>query len=368
MERGFALYSRERILYSSSLMAAAKSAHQPRPSTPSKLDGSVGVYLFVGDESFLRRRNLHTLIARTLGLKSGDDDEPSMAISQFEGPEATLAGVLDELRTLPFLAERRVVIVQDADAFIGPHRDALEKYVEKPCPTGVLVLLADEERSITKLYKAIAAHGGLVACARLAQSDLVRWIRDRAKDTHGKTIDYETSSLLADLIGDDLDKLDNELAKLATYLGAERKTITPQDIDELVANQRLHEAFELTNALSAKDAPTALARWADMLAKDSDASYRSIGLLAWQFRQLLRARALRAHGLSRDDVLSRLRVPYGLRDRFAEQVNRFPERRLRWLLGELVRLDLAAKTGGAPPERGIELFIVTACDVDRPAK
>ncbi|MDD4890626.1 MAG: DNA polymerase III subunit delta, partial [Phycisphaerae bacterium] len=307
-------------------------ARKPHAAPPVAFDGSAGVYLFCGDESFLRRTHLHTLVSKTLGTKDDPDADASMAISQFAGGEVSLAAVLDELRTLPFLAERRVVIVQDADALIGPHRDALEKYAEKPCPTGVLVLLADDERSNTRLYKAIAARGGLVLCERLAQSDLARWIRERAKDTYQKTVDYETASLLADLIGDDLDKLDSELAKLATYLGAERKTITPEDVDELVANQRMHEAFELTAAIAGKDATAALTRWNDMLSKDPNSSYSSVGLIAWQIRQMLRARALRAQGLSRDEVLSRLRMPFSVRERFAEQVNKFPERRLRMLL------------------------------------
>ncbi|MDD4891398.1 MAG: hypothetical protein PHU85_15875, partial [Phycisphaerae bacterium] len=115
-----------------------------------------------------------------------------------------------------------------------------------------------------------------------------------------------------------------------------------------------------------KDATAALTRWNDMLSKDPNSSYSSVGLIAWQIRQMLRARALRAQGLSRDEVLSRLRMPFSVRERFAEQVNKFPERRLRMLLADLVRTDLAAKTGGAPPERGIELFIIAACRTEEP--
>jgi DNA polymerase-3 subunit delta len=353
-------------------MAKARESAQPRVAAPPPvLDGSAAVYMFFGDEPFLRRLYLNQLTARALGLKSrpaageAAGQEAGMAISQFDGSEITLAAVLDELRTLPFLAERRIVIVDAADTFVSEHRPALEKYLEKPSPTGVLVLLVQDPRTTSNLYKAVAARGGAVACQKLAQSDLARWIRERAKDTYAKTIDYETSALLADLVGDDLDRLDSELAKLSVYLG-QRKTITPGDVDELVANQRLHDAFELTGAIASKDAAAALLRWNDMLSKDSEASYRSVGLIAWQIRQLLRARSLRNQGLSRDEVLSRLHMPYFVRDKFIEQVSKFPERRLRGLLGELVKLDLASKTGGAPANRGIELFIMHACQPDQP--
>ena len=261
-----------------------------------------------------------------------------------------------------------MVVVNEADAFLTRYREAMEDYLAKRSPTGVLVLLTEAERSNTKLFQAIAKLRGIVPCHQPAQNELARWVRDRAKDAYAKTIDYETSSLLADLIGQDLDRLDSELAKLATYLGAGRKTITVEDVDELVANQRLHDAFELTGAIASKDAAAAVVRWNDMLAKDSDASYRSVGLIAWQVRQLVRARSMRRRGLSRDEVLGKLRVPFSVRQRFVEQVSKFSEARLRRLLAELVELDLAAKTGGAPPERSIELFIVNACEPDQPGR
>jgi DNA polymerase III delta subunit len=80
---------------------------------------------------------------------------------------------------------------------------------------------------------------------------------------------------------------------------------------------------------------------------------------------LVRARSLRRRGLSRDEVLGKLRVPFSVRQRFIEQVSKFSEGRLRRLLAELVELDLAAKTGGAPPERSIERFILKACQTEK---
>lgn len=339
------------------MVSMARNRRQSAATSPVKWDGSAGVYLFVGQELFLRRTNLHRLIDTTLG-----DADPALAVAEFDGAIATPAQVLDELRTLPFLAARRIVIVHDADKFITDNRATLERYAETPCATGVLILLADRSQGNTNLQKAVAAAGGVVACDKLNTSELGGWIRDRAKDAYGKTIDYQTASLLADLVGDDLGRLDSELDKLATFLGEGRKTISADDVDELVANQRLHDAFELTGAIAAKDAREALVRWNDMINKDSSAPYTAVGLIAWQVRRFLQARQLRRQGLSRDEVLSRLRVPPFLRNSFAEQVRSFSEPRLRLLLRELVSVDLAAKTGGAPPERSIETFIVHACE------
>ena len=85
------------------------------------------VYVICGSESFLKRQALRSVL-RGLGIHPADD---SMAVTQFDA-EAELSAVLDELRTLPLLAEHRVVMVDEADAFIAAHRPQLERYLAAP--------------------------------------------------------------------------------------------------------------------------------------------------------------------------------------------------------------------------------------------
>ena len=77
----------------------------------------------------------------------------AMSLFQPECDKVELTEVLDELRTLPFLAEKRVVVLKNADKFVSEHRAALEKYFDEPSPTGVLVLTVDTWMKSTKLAK-----------------------------------------------------------------------------------------------------------------------------------------------------------------------------------------------------------------------
>jgi len=67
--------------------------------------------------------------------------------------QVSASEVLDELRTAPFLSDKRVVVVKDADKFISDNRSLLEKYFDNPCPTGVLVLTVSSWPKQTKLAK-----------------------------------------------------------------------------------------------------------------------------------------------------------------------------------------------------------------------
>src|SRR5687767_7725549 len=82
------------------------------------------VYAVFGDDAFLRREALESICRMVL---EGEDDD--LAIARFAGDQATLADVLDEVRTLPFLSKRRVALVEAADPFVTAHRKELESYV-----------------------------------------------------------------------------------------------------------------------------------------------------------------------------------------------------------------------------------------------
>ena len=97
------------------------------------------VYVVSGESGRLRDARLAKL--RKLLLEGCDW---SMCLREFDGEEATIAEVLDELRTLPFLGSRRVVEIHRAEKFVREHRQVLEEYLGSPSTTAVLVLVVDK--------------------------------------------------------------------------------------------------------------------------------------------------------------------------------------------------------------------------------
>src|SRR5262245_51998418 len=191
------------------------------------------VYVLHGDEEFLKRQARTELIPHLL-----EDADPAYALSAYPGDRTDWSTIRGELDTLPFLAPRRVVVIEQADDFVSEHRQELEKYVAKP-GQGVLVLDVRSWPANTKLAKTIP-DAAVVACKTPKPAQLPGWCIQRAKSAYGKKLGEPAAQLLVDLIEPSLGLLDQELAKLATYVG-EAPAISAEDVDVLVGRSRTAE-------------------------------------------------------------------------------------------------------------------------------
>ena len=113
----------------------------------------------------------------------GEDDH-QVCLGSYDGDEIALADVLDELRTLPFLAQRRLVVIKNADSFVSAHREALEKYLEEPSPNGVLLLALSSFPANTRLAKRVKKIGQIYNCEPVQPRDLRKFLVDYAKNNH----------------------------------------------------------------------------------------------------------------------------------------------------------------------------------------
>src|SRR5947209_6055431 len=195
------------------------------------------VYVLHGDEDFLKRRVLAAV--RVLVLGPEDD---GFALSTHAGDKATYAAVRDEVDTLPFLSPRRLVVVENADPFVTRYRAALEKYVPEPSATGVLVLDVKSWPANTRLAK-LVRDGGSISCKAQAAYKLPDWCVQWAEARHGKQLAAPAARLLVDLVGADMGQLDQELTKLAVYVGAKGR-IDSADVDRLVGSSRAESTWK----------------------------------------------------------------------------------------------------------------------------
>src|SRR5262249_35864101 len=152
------------------------------------------------------------------------------------------AKIKDELATLPFLSSRRLVVIDNADPFVTNYRSQLEKYVTQPAATGVLVLDVKTWPATTRLAKLLA--DTTISCKAPSAAKLPAWCGDWAKSKHGKPLSVPAAQLLVDLVGSDMGQLDQELGKLAAYVGQAPK-IDVEDVDRLVGRSQTANAFKI---------------------------------------------------------------------------------------------------------------------------
>lgn len=323
------------------------------------------ILVFFGDAARIKEHALNRAldallppsVDRTLALTiwSGDD-EPDKG-----GP--TIAAVLEDLMTLPFLADRRVVVVRSADKFISAHRERLERYAAAPSRSGLLLLECRTFPKTTKLFKAIEGAGGRIEEFRSPTgAALVAFARAHASQL-GKRVGDEALARLIDRLGPDAGLIEAELEKLALY-AADRDEIMTDDVTALVGLSREEKVFAVADRAGVGDLPGALRLWRATLATDADAPYRALGGIAFVVRKWVAASAMKAQGMPTAAIAPKVMM-WG-RDRELQAVlDRLPPRRARRLLAALADLDAQVKGGARSIEAGVdELLARTAAPAD----
>jgi DNA polymerase-3 subunit delta len=213
------------------------------------------------------------------------DEETSF--SSFAGKDADLQTITDELRTISMWGDRRLVVVEDADEFVTKFRGQLEKYVDKPAKKSVLVLNVKTWTKSTRLAKQVAASGLDVECSELKGAPLLKWLQDTAKHTYQQTLARDAAVLLVELVGEELGMLDQELSKLASYVGAGAK-IEFDDVQKLVGGWRTETTWAMTDATRDNDLAFALGAL-DQLLTAGDAPLKLLGGISFVFKKLAQA-------------------------------------------------------------------------------
>jgi DNA polymerase-3 subunit delta len=255
------------------------------------------LYVLTGDEEFLKRRALAALQDLVLG-----ESDPSFALSSYPGDKADFAAVRSELDTLPFLSDRRVVVIEQADPFVTKFRANLEKYVAAPASSGVFILDVRSWPANTKLAKLVPEPATIICKAPPAYR-LPAWCAEWAKTRYGKPIAPAAAELLVELVGPQMGLLDSELDKLAVY-AREKPAIELADVDALVGRSRAANVFRIMDAVGEGKPGEALAILADLF-EEGEEPLAVLGALGAQLRRLGAAARLHRQGVPLDDAFDR---------------------------------------------------------------
>jgi len=181
-------------------------------------------------------------------------DEASRAFNQIVlyGKEADARLVIDEARQYPMMSQRRLIIIKEA-ADMKTIND-LTDYIKKPVPHSTVVLCHKYKKIDKRTSFGKAADGaGIVVLEskKMYDNQLPNWVMERSRELNLQ-VDDKIANLLAEYLGNDLNKIDNELSKIKLNVG-ENKKVTVEEVQELVGMSKEYNVFELQSALAQKD-------------------------------------------------------------------------------------------------------------------
>ncbi|MEP6846643.1 MAG: DNA polymerase III subunit delta [Panacibacter sp.] len=209
------------------------------------------IYWLEGEESYYIDKVIN--YAEHLIL---NESEAAFNLTVFYGRDADWASVINACMRYPMFAERQVVLLKEAQHM--KDIDKLENYVSKPLLSTIFVVGYKDKKldNRTKFAKLIKDKGEVVTTKKLYDNQLPEWASQMIA-LHGLTINPKALDLLVDHIGNDLNRLQNEVEKLSVNL-AGRKNITEEDIETYIGISKEFNVFELQDAIAQKNMAKAI--------------------------------------------------------------------------------------------------------------
>lgn len=306
------------------------------------------VYLLFGEESYLKQQKKKLLLSAVV---NADDN---MNFSAFEGKHTNVAEIIDLAETMPFLAEYRVILIENSGLFKTSAPEQLVDYLANIPDHACLIFVEEEVDKRGKLYKAAAKHGAAVEYARLDQATLSKWVLSRI-GKEGKQISESTLQSLLVRLGDDMAFIENELEKLFCYT-ADRPTIERADLDAVLSGQMNDNIFDMVNAFSTRDRKKAFSLYYELL-EQKESPFHILILIVRQFNLLLQLKDLREQGLSTSVMAQRMGSPDWLIKKNLSQANAFSLPRLKAAVADGVQAEEAFKTGRLDERTAVELYL-----------
>ena len=305
-------------------------------------------YLLCGEEAYLKVQYKNKL------LKALNPDDDTMNFNHYEGRNIDVKELIDLCETMPFFADRRVVLLEDT-GFFKNKCDELADYMKELPDYLCLVFVEDEVDKRSKMYKAVKSCGRIGEFARQDEKTLMQWAAGILK-IEGKNITQRDMELLLTMTGIDMGNLRMELEKLITYTG-DRNVVTRADIQEVCTTQTQNKIFDMVRAVTEKNQKRALDLYYDLLTL-KEPPMRILFLLAKQFRQLLLVKEYTEEGVAQPEMASRLGVPSFVVRNIASCARSYRISELRQAVTDFVDAEEAVKTGRLQDVLSVELLIV----------
>jgi DNA polymerase III subunit delta len=308
------------------------------------------LYFLHGKERYLLDRAVDLLRARVLDPRTRDFN-----YELFYGKEAGASRIAQAARTLPMMAKRRLILVRDADEMKADELAGLMTYVSDPAPETCLVFVGEKVDQRMKFFSAFKKHGVLVKLDPLYERQLPDFVRGEAR-ARGVTIAPDALAMIVAEIGAELGQLADAVERLAMFAG-ERKQITADDVDQVVATTRQRSVFELANAVGAGDRAQALAMLSSMLGA-RESGVRIVAMLARHLRQLWITSELLERTRDKFEIASALGIPPFFADDIIRQARTLDGERAKRMHAALFEADKKLKSSRLEDARLLEALIL----------
>ncbi len=307
------------------------------------------IYLLYGEEAYLRRQYKEKL------QKAMSEEGDTMNSHYFEGKDVNVGEIIDLAETLPFFADRRVIVIENSGLFKSGG-EKMAEYLAQPAETVSFVFVESEIDKRSKLFKTVQAKGSAVEFGMQDETTLKRWIGGILK-RENKQITENTAAYLISKTGTDMENIRGELEKLICYC-LDRDVVTTEDVDAICTTRISNQIFEMVGAIAEKKQKKALDLYYDLLAL-KEPPMRILFLIARQCNTLLQVKELKSKGFDNKAIGEKVGLPTFVAGKYVSQAARFQVQELKEAVNRCVEAEEAVKSGRMNDVMSVEVLILS---------
>lgn len=305
------------------------------------------VYLLYGEEQFL----VNNYKKRLREAITGDD---TMNFNSFQGKNPDVKEIISLADTMPFFAERRLILIDGSGFFKGAPEE-LAAYLPQIPDTTCMVFCETEVDKRNRLYKKVKEIGYAAELNRQDSAQLMQWAAG-ILTRDGRKITRQVMEYFLERTGDDMENIKSELEKLVCYTMG-REVITKEDVDAVGTVHVTNRIFEMVSAIVSQNTKKAMDLYEDLLTL-REPPMRILFLIARQFNQILQVKELASSGNDRGSIASKVKVPPFVAGKLITQAKAFTGEQILSYVKRCVEYEEAVKTGKLSDRMAVELLIV----------
>lgn len=304
-------------------------------------------YLLYGDEAYLRLKYKDSLVKGIIG-------EDTMNYSYFEGKDIDINAVIDLAETMPFFADRRLIVIENS-GLLKEGGERLADYLSG-MPDYLYIVMSEYETDMrSKLSKVCKNIGTCVEMKPYEGYQMKMWVASKLKKAGKKMTENDIEYLLK-TAGSDMTMLNNEIDKLINY-AAEREIVTSKDVDLLVTRQIDNNIFDMISAIGNRNQRVALDIYYDMLTL-REAPAKILSLIARQYNLLLQTKELISLRETDKVIASKIGVPPFFVKEYTSQARLYSQDELKKAFEKCVIANEDIRIGKLKDVLAVELLII----------
>lgn len=310
------------------------------------------LYLCYGKEDYMKKQYVNNIKNQII-----DPANEIMNLEKLEGKGVSVDQIIDFAETLPFMSDRRLMIIKDSGLFKSGKKDESAKmaeYIDKlPSSVCIIFMESDIDKRLS-LYKKVNKNYETIEFKVPSDRELATWTKTELR-RYKVLMSPQVIEYFVRVVPPGMESIINEIKKLASYKA--EGEITKEEIDQVCTQSLDIRIFELVKMLGNKDTKVVLEIYSNLL-EMKEPPIKILAMMARQFRMILQVKYMRQQGQGNASIVSRTGFRSFMVTECVRQSSNFTFSQLEMAIKECLEADANIKTGMMRPELAVELILI----------